>query len=67
MPVSPAGKLTETYWSRRYRGRPKRTGTEMGNSDSERLHSTNERGEPKPTGATGGKADAGSWDRSEER
>lgn len=61
------GKLTETDSEQRYRGRPKRIGTETGNSDSERLHSTYERGEPKPTGAWGGKAGAGSWDRSEER
>lgn len=30
--------------------------TEMGNSESERRHSTEERGEPKPTGPQGGKA-----------
>jgi hypothetical protein len=61
------GKLTETDPERWYRGRPKRIETEMGNSDSELLHSTDERGEPKPKGASGGKAEARGWDRSEER
>lgn len=67
MPASRAGELTEMEPGRRYRRRPKRIETEMGNSDSERLHSTDERGKPKPTGASGGKAGAGSWDCSEER
>jgi hypothetical protein len=47
MPVRTTDELTEAgIRYGRYRRQPKRVGTETGNSDSERLHSTDEWGKP---------------------